>query len=344
MTLPADGSGYTALQVLLEDATGNPAYAPAGGILVQLSSSKSTVVGVPSSALLPGGTSFVVIDAYTSFLAGISNITAAAQGYSASSTSVQTVIPAPSKLSVYVAPTPKILTSLDKVLMVVQLQDASGNPASAKTNTAILVTSSNSSVVSPTLFLTIDKGEDFVSTLVQASAVGFTTFTASSSGLASSQIVLTTVPVPLTATISVASALIYTPQTTPLTLYVDLLGQPLSGASVAWTTSTGSLSSSSSTTNANGVASISFVPGPLGPVNITAVVSDPAIGQVVTNVELSVAQPPPTPAPSLAQEFLSYWYLLLIPVVIIIVFAFYRFRMRRAKRRAELEAAFQTVG
>jgi len=344
MTLPADGSGYTALQVLLEDFSGNPVYAPSGGILVQLSSSKSTVVGVPSSALLPGGSSFVVVDAYTSFLAGIANVTAFAQGYTGSSTTVQTVIPAPSKLSVYVAPTPKILTTLDKVLLVVQLQDASGNPASAKANTAILVTSSNSSVVSPTLFLTINKGEDFVSTSVQASAVGFTTFTASSSGLAGSQAVLTTVPVPLTATISPASYLVYSPQVTALTLYVDLLGQPLSGASVSWTTSTGSLSSSSSTTDASGVASVNFVPGPLGAANVTAVVSDPAIGQVVTSVELTVALPPPPPAPSLAQEFLSYGYLLLIPVAIIIVYAFYTFRKRRAKRRAELEAAFQTVG
>jgi hypothetical protein len=342
--LPADGRSYSALEVLLVDVLGNPVRAPSGGLLIQLSSSKNTVASVPSSVFLPSGSSFEITNAFTGFLAGVSNITAFSQGYIGSSTTVQTVIPAPSKLNIYVAPTPKILSSLDQVVLVVQLQDSAGNPARAKAGTTILVTSSNSTVVSPTLFLTINKGDDFISTLVKASAVGTTTFTASSSGLSSSQVVLTTVPLPLSATISVASPVVYNTVTTPLTLSVALLGLPLSGASVTWTVSSGHLSTSSSTTDNTGSASVNFVPGPIGLANVTAIVSDPAIGQTVAHIELTVVQTPPPPTPSIAEEFLAYSYLLLIPVAIIIAYAYYRIRKRRVKRRAELEAAFQTVG
>src|SRR5271157_756144 len=42
LKLPADGITYTALELLLQDAVGDPVRAPSGGILVQLSSSKAS--------------------------------------------------------------------------------------------------------------------------------------------------------------------------------------------------------------------------------------------------------------------------------------------------------------
>jgi hypothetical protein len=344
LKLPADGESYTALELLLQDALGDPVHAPSGGILVQLSSSKASVLSVPTTILIPSGSVFAVVYGQTSFLAGQVNVTAFAQGYSGSSALVETDIPAPSKLTVYVAPTPKILNSLDKIQLVVQLQDAVGNPARAKADTSIYVTSSNSSVVPSTLLLAIPKGDDFVSTSVQASEVGSTTFTASSSGLSSSQTQLTVLPLPIVANMAAGANTIINTQTVPVTIAVTLDGTPLIGATVTWSTSSGNLSSVSSTTNSYGVASVTFTPKALGVANITAVVNAPAIGQSVGHAFVTVMQAPPPTQPTLAQDFISYSYLLLIPIAAIVIFVVIRIRTRRAKRRAELEAAFQTVG
>jgi len=236
------------------------------------------------------------------------------------------------------------LTPLDQIQLVVQLQDSSGNPARAKTDTPIYVTSSNSSVVPSTLLLTIPKGDDFVATAVQASEVGFTTFTASTSGLSSSQTQLSVLPLPLQALIAAGESSITNTQTAPVTVAVTLDGTPLVGASVTWSTSNGNLSSGSSVTNQYGVASVNLTPSAVGAANVTAVVNAPAIGKTVAHTFLTISQTPPAPQPTLAQEFITYSPLLLIPIVVIVIYAYIRIRSRRAKRRAELEAAFQSVG
>lgn len=342
-TLPADGKGYAALELLLEDSTGGPVRAPAGGLSVQLSSSKDTVVSVDSTVFMPSGAAFVFVDAQTFFLAGAANITAVSQGYSGSSTTVSTVIPAPSRLTVYVSPSSKVLTSLDQPLVVVQLQDAAGNPARAKADTTVLITSSNSTVVTATLALSIPKGDDFVSTFVQTSAVGSTTLTAGSSGLSSSTVFLSVLPLPLTATLS-GPSLTNMNQPSAISLTVTLVGDPLSGASLTWSATKGTLSSASSTTDAVGKATALFTPTSTGRANITVVVTDAAIGVSQASVFLTVFPTPIQPPPTLAEQIVAYSYLILIPIAIIVAYIFFRIRKRRAKRRAELEAAFQTVG
>ena len=342
--LPADGNQYAALELTLEDSEGNPVPAPAGGVSVGLTSTKSTVISVASSAVIPVGNISTIVHIQTSFLAGSINITAAPSGYSPSSAIFDTVIPAPSNIALFVAPSTKILTPLTLPLVVVQLTDASGNPARAKTNTSVLITSSNSQVVQGGITLTIPKGEDYAAAFLPVAMAGSTVLTAISSGLTSSQAPLDVVPLGLAVQITPSASTIDLNGTSTLTLTATLQGQPLAGANVTWISNDGSLTPQKSVVTTTGTVAAVFRPSVTGFANVTAVVKDSAIGVSSSTYFLTVNPVPKKGPLTLTQFIFLYGYLVILPLVVLLVFLVWFLRKRRKKAREELEAAFQTVG
>lgn len=342
--LPADGQSYDTLQVMLVDAKGNPASAPNGGISVQLSSSKNTIVGVNGTVIIPAGTTSVTTALRTGIQSGSTNITAFSQGYVGSFVTVSAVIPAPSRLAVYIDPSVKILTSLTSPLLAVQLQDDGGAPARAKQETSVLVTSSNSSVVQGTFTLNISKGDDFVTTFLKTPGTGSTILTASSSGLVSAKdIMVSVISFPLTVTLVSSSGAITLNGTSEITLTIDLLGQPLAGANVTWHVTGGDLGQASTVTTSGGTATAAFHPLQTGPANITAVAFGPAIGQTKSTVFVVVNPVPKAPPLTILEFIFLYGYLVVLPLVALLFYLVYVFRKRRRKAKEELEAAFQNV-
>jgi len=342
--MPADGQVYNALEVSLVDNTGIPVPAPPSGLAVQLSSSKNTIVGVNGTVVIPGGQSWTMTELQTGIQQGQTNITAFAQGYLGSAAAVQAIIPAPSKLALYVDPNVKISTKRTQPLLVVQLQDAGGAPARAKAATSVLVTAANASVVEGSLTLNISKGQDFVSAFLSTNETGSTVLTASSSGLVTARNVpIMVIAFPISLVLKAASSFIFINQTDPVTLTLQFLGTPREGSNITWFASGGSIDPTSSNTSAAGTAVATFRPSTSGVGNITVVVNDPAIGvqeaSAFVIVNLIPVKPPLTPL----QLLLRYDYLLLIPIVAVVgYFAFY-FQRRRKRAREELEAAFQNV-
>ena len=342
--MPADGQSYNALEVSLIDNTGIPVPAPPAGLAVQLSSSKNTIVGVNGTVIIPGGQSWTMTSLQTGILQGATNLTAFAQGYLGSSAQVTAIIPAPSRLALYVDPNVKIATGTSQPLLVVQLQDATGAPARAKAPTSVLVTAANESVVEGSLTLNITKGEDFVSTFLTVNETGSTVLTASSSGLVTARNVpIQVISFPISLTLKAASSFIFINQTDQMTLNLKFLGVPRGGSNVTWFASGGSVTPSNSNTSVAGTAVAIFRPSSAGVGNITAVVNDPAIGVKVTSafvvVQLTPVKPPLTPL----QLLIKYSYLLLIPIVAVAAYFVIYFQRRRKKAREELEAAFQNV-
>ena len=342
--MPADGQLYDALEVSLVDDTGIPVPAPPNGLAVQLSSSKNTIVGVNGTVIIPGGQSWTMTDLATGILQGATNITAFAQGYLGSSAQVSAIIPAPSRLALYVDPNVKIATGTSEPLLVVQLQDATGAPARAKAPTSVLVTAANESVVEGSMTLNITKGEDFVSAFLNVNETGSTVLTASSSGLVTARNVpISVIAFPISLALKAASSFIFINQTDQMTLTLQFLGIPREGSNVTWFASGGSIVPSNSNTSSGGTAVAVFRPSTAGVGNITAVVRDPAIGtQKVTAfvvIQLTPVRPPLTPL----QLVERYYYLLIIPVVIVVAYFVIYFQRRRRRAREELEAAFQNV-
>lgn len=344
-TLPADGNTYSALEIGLATSSGQPAVSSLITI-VQLSSENPSVVSVPGIVMIPAGSISVLADLTTSSLQGHSSITAVSSSLLPGNASVTTLIPAPSNLQEYVAPPSTFVTSAGSPpILVIQLQDSNGNPARARAVTSIVVTSSNSSLVSGPLHLSIGVGADYVLTHLAASGSGQSVLTASSEGLSSSQVNLQLARSPLVDQLSVyiPKGTLYSNGTATMTLSVAFLGQPVPNITVHWTATGGYDSPLNTTTGASGSTSTTFTPDVDGPANVTASTSSPLTGPISLSRALYVYQLPVSAKPTLLHTIMGYWYYIVAAVAVVVVGLAYTLRMRGKKQKAEIEAGFEVV-
>ncbi len=348
--LPTDGRGYDALEVSLADSAGDPAVSLTNTV-IQLTSSKSEVGSVPSLVTIPAGKISTISTITTSSLAGLAGITAfSAPGQSGllgDNITVRTVIPAPAKLQVFVSPPSTTFASNSNApFLVIQLQDSSGNPARARQDTTVIITSSNGSLVKSLITLTLHARDDYAYALIDTSGTGSSVLTAVSQGLVTSQAGLSVKPSPLVSALTWAGAsreFIYNNASAFFTFTADFLGRPLDNLSVSWYASAGTMSPSSGLTNAGGAAYSTFSPSRTGTQNITASATSPLTGTFSVSYTLSVLQAPPKPSPTFLQLLVTYWYFIAAAVAAVVVALFYLLRLRRKKQRAEIEAGFEVV-
>jgi len=345
-TLPTDGQTYRVLEVALETFSGTPATSSSDTV-VQLTSDNPDVASVTNLVTIPAGSISTLAYVTTSALAGIANLTATAAGLVPATIPVQTVIPAPSKLQVYIAPSSSAFSNNGNYpILVVQLEDSSGNPARARQDTNVVVTSSNSTLLNSFVTLTIPEDADYVSTYLHTNGVGSSVLTATSQDLASSQDQLVSVPSPLVVRLFVLSpttTFIYENQTATVDFSATLEGQPVQNLNVTWASSGGTIAPLASSTGTSGSTTTTFTPGAFGAYNISATAVSPETGFVSMTYQLVVAQVPPRPSPTLAQQILGFWYYMVAAAVVVVVGVVYLLRMRRKKQRAEVEAGFEVV-
>ena len=345
-TLPTDGQIYKVLEVSLQTSQGTPAVSSSDTI-VQLTSDNPNVASVIDLATIPAGSISTLTYITTSALAGLANVTATAAGLIPATVPVQTVIPAPSKLQTYIAPSSSAFSNYGNYpILVVQLQDSNGNPALARQDTNVVVTSSNSTLLSSFVTLSIPKGSDDVFTYLHTKGVGKTFLTATTQDLASSQSQLTSVPSPLQVKLALTSAsnpVIFENQTATFQFSAFLEGQPVQNLNVTWATTGGTITPTAGSTGTSGTTNIIFIPSSYGAYNISASADSPLTGFVSLVSQLVVAQVPPKPSPTLAQQLLSFWYYFVAAAAVVVVAAVYLLRMRRKKQRAEIEAGFEVV-
>ena len=344
--LPTDGLDYNVLEVGLQTSSGTPIVS-SSDVIVQLTSDQSAVASVPGLVTIPAGSISALASVATSALAGTANVTATAASLFPATIQVKTVIPAPSKLQAYVAPPASAYSTFGSYpILVIQLQDSAGNPARARQDTNIVVTSSNASLLSSFVTLGISTGSDYVFSYLHTKGVGTGDLTASSQDLLSSKASLVSVASPLVVRLlltSPATSFIYENQTATLTFSATFLGLPLQNLNVTWGSSGGSLRPFQGSTDNSGSTSTIFTPGSFGAYNITASADSPETGSIHLVYPLVVVQVPQKPAPTLVQELIGFWYYIAAAVAVVIVALTYLFRMRRKKQRAEIEAGFEVV-
>jgi hypothetical protein len=349
--LPTDGQTYLALEIALQTQSGTPTTSSSDTI-VQLTSDQSEVGSVPNFFTIPAGSISALAPITTSALAGVANITATSEGLLPATIGVKTVIPAPSQLQIYTAPPSTGYTPNGNYpIFVVQLQDSTGNPARARNVTAVTVTSSNGSLLSNYLNLTIPQGNDYIFGFLHTTGEGKTVLTASSQDLSSSQVSLTTVTSPLSVGMVLSSTspalpsdsptLIYQNQTATFVFSAYLDGQPIKDINVTWAVNAGSLSVYKGNTGGSGSAATVFTPASFGAYNITATANSPQTGAVDFVRQFTVAQVVPPAPPSILQRIAGLWYFLVAAAAIAAVGVGYLFRMRRKKQREEIEAGFE---
>jgi hypothetical protein len=334
--LPANGGRYKALEVMLLDSSGLPAVASNPGIAVSLFSSRTDVISVSPTVLINAGESFALVDVATSAIAGESIVTVVANfanHTAVASTYIRTFSPSPSRLALFVVPSQALLTkATPSALLAVQLQDEAGNPAKARRDTAVLISSSNASILPELLNVTIPQAQSYALLALSPQRTGVALLTAISPGLSPSSASLTVRPLAIQASISANPQAIYTNQTAALQLTLTFQGVALEGANVTWTSSSGVISPKASRTGQEGVASAQFTPSQPGFVSIVAQVTHPAFGSVNVTGGLTVFEPvPPPPSKPLLLRLLSFPYLLLWPLPAAAAVAVYLLRRRRGE-------------
>ena len=333
-SLPANGGNYTGLAIMLQDATGNPAVAPSN-ILVHLTSSNPSVLKVNAFVNIATGKSSVVTAVQTGISSGVSNISASAVGYKASFTLLSTVIPAPSGVALYIGPATTInATAGSEAVLTAQLQDINGLPARASQQTVVTIVSSNTSVIKGPIILNISPGSDYATEVVNTTGVGIANLTASSAGLSSSFGILTVLRNPVAVTLTSSASIIPDNQTAFITVKAVGLGTGISGAQVKWSTTFGTLSNTSTTTNAVGESIVSLNPGLVAnSATVTAIVTSPITGNKTATVSIVFTPIVVPKTPSAFDKFKSYiLVIILVLVIAIAAVGFLIFRRRRAAK------------
>jgi hypothetical protein len=345
--IPADGGAYTSLEVSLADPSGQAAIA-AQDVPVQLFSTTPDVISVAPSdqiAVIPKGSTSVLVTLQTALIAGKSNITASSAGLQSALLTAGAIIPAPSQLQVFVSPAKSVLTAGGgDPVVAVQLQDNLGNPARARQDTTVTISSSSSSVESQTITLTIPAGEDYAQQTLQIGKAGSATLTATSSGLKASTFAFAVVAFPLTATLTITASrgYIYTNETAPLAAQFTFLGKPLRNLNLTWTATLGTVSPTASRTGTTGRATSVFTPSGAGGANVTIATTSPGAGPIHLSKIITVFQVPQKKFSIIGLIF-EYWYILAAVVAAAVIASVYLLRLRRQKRRVELEAEFETA-
>ncbi|MDV3243934.1 MAG: hypothetical protein LYZ66_02015 [Nitrososphaerales archaeon] len=319
-TLPADGGEYRAVYVSLLDNSKSPTAALTNTTVFLTVSNATISLLVNASVAIPAGQNFVVAQFRTTSTPGMTLVTASATGYESASASVTTAIPTgnPTSISAYVAPPSFVPTRPQtKANLIVQLQDAKGNPARARANTIVTITSSNVKVQNATLLATIGQGADYVVVPMVPVGPGSTTFTVLSSGLAPGTARLQAFGSTFEAQLNASPLTILTNETTSVTLTITLDGQGLSGASVQWTGRNGNVLPGSSTTNSGGQATAVFTPSSSGVGEVYAVFTSPAVGVNNLTTTIVVSQAEHTGNPGLLKLLTSFPYVLVIPVAVV---------------------------
>jgi hypothetical protein len=339
-SFPADGGVHPTLEVSLQDASGHP-YVGDSGTLVFLNSSEAGIADVSSPVDIPAGQSAVLVPVTTSFVSGVSNVTATINepglGFVVGSVLVSTITPAPSKVAVYINPNPLAQSPLgSKSTLFIQLEDSNGNPAKARDPTNVTVVSTNIAVYDKNFTVTISQGDDYASVPIIPLGPGTTTFEATSSNLSSGSSSIDVLPPSYQATTFDSPPSIYLNQTAVVLLTVKLDGQGLAGAVIDWNSTSGTLSTPNSTTDVDGQASVQLKPNQLGSVNVTATIRSPAVGVEYQSTLISVVPiPNSTSKSSLAKELLSFpFYLIFVAIAAVVVVVVFLF-MRRRKAGGE---------
>ena len=341
--VPADGAAHPALQVSLEDASGSPAVAPAP-VVIYLASSQTGIAKVSSPITIDVGDSAAVVNVMTTSVSGFANVTAytysLSSGYAAAATLIQTVIPSPSTIGASLAmssfsPSP----FQNGTSLVLQLQDASGNPAKARVPTFLTVTSSDASVYNETLQVQIPQGTSYVVVPIVPRTSGSTTLTITSPGLTTGAAQLQVLASPFSVQVSSTSASINADQTAVVTLTVSLDGVGIGNLEVSWSATRGVISPPTAMTNPNGQALATLKPTVTGIVIVNAVVNIPHASPQNANTAILVNSASSSTNQGLVGTLISFPYVLVLVAVAAMVAVALFLLLRRRRRAAEAEGA-----
>jgi hypothetical protein len=239
----ADSSAYTQIAIELQDTTGNPAVA-ASDITVTLASSDQSIGTIETQLVIPQSKTYALATLTSTYKPGTTTITAAATDLTAASQTMSTTGFIPSKLAVYCVPSTLPSDGVGYQTIQVQLQDSQGHPArDPQTDVTVSLFSSEPTVGDVSGTLTIPFGKSHATgTLTVTNAPGSTSVTAQASGYTTGQASTTTTTIDfssLVITVTANPTSVLNGNKTEISAYVTVQGNPITGATVTFTSDNG---------------------------------------------------------------------------------------------------------
>lgn len=195
-SIGADGNKYP-IYIEIQNSKGEPVELN-HDIKIRLFSSDNRIGTVPDEVVFPKGSFYKIVYFQSTSTPGSTIITAMSPGFESASLLLKTYhsVGYPVMISVYIFPNRIPLNSVEKPLIVVQLEDTLGKPARAPKVTTVSLFSSNPLVGVPEEdLITIQVGSTYGLTYFNfVNETGTTIITASTSGFASGHAEITVIP------------------------------------------------------------------------------------------------------------------------------------------------------
>ena len=186
--LLADGTTESVLYVQLIGSTGLPALAPQD-VEVSLVSSDGRIVRVPGRVVISAGESHAVAPLTTTLVPGKATITAVSRGGASATAAVETVsaleATRPFRLALVAAPLTMLTGGQPPGRLSIVLLGDNERSVPAPDGLEVVLSSSDPDVVRVAERVTVPQGAHFVTTELEALAVGSATLSAASSGFVS---------------------------------------------------------------------------------------------------------------------------------------------------------------
>jgi len=357
LKVTAEGAIHESICVQLLDSRGNLARAPRN-IAVTLTSSNIAVGTVEPTVTILSGNNYAVAKFYSTYSSGSTTITAVESGYKPGQATMSTVGPIPSRLAVYCFPPmlPADGKAYDSI--IVQLQDASGNPARDPVgDISITLSSSNTEIGKVDSTTVIYFGHTYSTTKFYSNyTAGSTAITAAAPDYTSGQATIRTYLIDvftLTASVTAHPTSIKSGEQTTIRVYVtydNFSSAP--GATIKLVSDKGG-NFSRVTDERNGSYTAVFTAPPVDTKTVCTImvtVSKTGYaggqGQVRVTVDpIKVETPPPqTPPTSQSNPILTWVVLGIIVAGVVIAIVIVKKRLGKPKKPVEWQRIFITKG
>jgi hypothetical protein len=260
-SVPADGTTSSQLTATVTDVNGNPVPDTLVGF--------NTTLGTLSASSAVTNASGVATDTITSTKTGTATVTATASGVSGTAT-VTFTAGAPAKVAVSAAPSSVPADGSTASTVTATVTDKYGNPVPG---TPVGFGTTLGSLSATTVATNAD-GQAQVT--ITSTKTGTATVTATAGGVSGSATVTFTPGAPAKVAVSAAPSSVPadgTTSSTVTTTVTDVNGNPVPGTPVDFSTTLGTLSATTATTDASGVATDTITSSAAGTATVTATAS-----------------------------------------------------------------------
>ncbi len=289
-SIESDDKKHNALLVQVLDEKNNPVLVP-NDMLIELTSSNQSIVTMSSPVTIRAGNNYIIAEIKTTLEPGSTEVTASAEGLTSHSIKFNTISTRYAMLAIYAVPRTLLADGETYQSIVVQLQDAAGNPIAATSDIPAII--SSSSILAGYINnknIVIKTGSSYaVGEFTTSTTPDRTTITASATGFNTTSTELNVVLQEFKHTVSNIPSRLSGLDSIPIRVTVSVDDVPINGALVQ--VSGLYAETKSVVTSGSGEAEITYKPTAGGNNNVMLTISKKGYSTITKSFNIFIEQP-----------------------------------------------------